>query len=144
LREILVRARSAWARLTGVNVGRSCRLSLSSRLEPGRRGSIRIGEQTQIAFNTHIFSRDAFTGEDRPVAIGRWCFIGGGGMILPGVTIGDECIVGSGAVVFEDVPARSIVVGNPARVIRRNISVGPFGKLKARSEDQPGALDPPE
>lgn len=41
-----------------------------------------------------------------------------GALVLPGVTIGDYCIIGAGAVVTKDVPAGSVVAGNPARVLR--------------------------
>ena len=54
----------------------------------------------------------------KPVTIGNAVWIGGGVSIGPGVTIGDGAIVGSGAVVTRDVPARTIAVGNPARVLR--------------------------
>ena len=57
--------------------------------------------------------------DPRPVRIGRGAFIGIGAIVLPGVTIGKNGYVGAGAVVTEDVPERSVVVGNPARVIRR-------------------------
>lgn len=43
--------------------------------------------------------------------------IGGGAVILPGVTVGTLAMVGAGAVVTKDVPARAVVVGNPARVV---------------------------
>jgi acetyltransferase-like isoleucine patch superfamily enzyme len=50
--------------------------------------------------------------------IRRGARIGGGAVLLPGVEIGEEAFVGAGAVVLRDVPARSVVVGNPARQIR--------------------------
>lgn len=53
----------------------------------------------------------------KPITIGRDCWIGGGAIIQPGVTIGDRVIVGSGAVVTKDVADDVIVVGNPARPI---------------------------
>jgi maltose O-acetyltransferase len=109
-------------------------LSFSSRIRPGRRGSIVIGADTLIAFKTLIYTRDRLTGQDRPVTIGRRCFIGGGSTILPGVTIGDECIVGAGAVVFESVPPRSIVGGNPGRILRRDIQVGRWGRLEGADD----------
>jgi UDP-2-acetamido-3-amino-2,3-dideoxy-glucuronate N-acetyltransferase len=46
----------------------------------------------------------------------RGASIGGGATILPGIEIGERAMVGAGAVVTHDVPARAIVVGNPARV----------------------------
>jgi maltose O-acetyltransferase len=52
----------------------------------------------------------------RPVRIGRNAWIGGGAIILPGVTIGDDALVGAGSVVTRDVPAGATVFGNPARV----------------------------
>jgi acetyltransferase-like isoleucine patch superfamily enzyme len=48
----------------------------------------------------------------------RGCRIGGGAVLLPGVEIGPGAVVGAGAVVTRDVPARGVVVGNPARLVR--------------------------
>jgi acetyltransferase-like isoleucine patch superfamily enzyme len=50
--------------------------------------------------------------------IRRGARIGGGAVLLPGIEIGEEAFVGAGAVVLADVPARAVVVGNPARQIR--------------------------
>ncbi len=50
--------------------------------------------------------------------IRRGARIGGGAIICPGLEIGEEAFVGAGAVVTKDVPARMLVVGNPARVLR--------------------------
>ena len=58
-------------------------------------------------------------GEPQPVKIGDGAFLGVNSAILPGVTVGEGGYVGANAVVTEDVPARSLVVGNPARVVRR-------------------------
>ena len=51
--------------------------------------------------------------------IGRGARIGGGAVLLPGAEVGEEAFVGAGAVVLRDVPARAVVVGNPARVLRQ-------------------------
>lgn len=45
--------------------------------------------------------------------------VGGASVLLPGVTIGENAFVGAGSVVTKDVPARAVVVGNPARVVGR-------------------------
>jgi acetyltransferase-like isoleucine patch superfamily enzyme len=50
--------------------------------------------------------------------IRRGARIGGGVVLLPGIEVGEEAFVGAGAVVIRDVPARALVVGNPARQIR--------------------------
>jgi maltose O-acetyltransferase len=53
----------------------------------------------------------------KPISIGNDCWIGGSAIISPGVTVGDRCVIGAGAVVTSDVPADTIVVGNPAKPI---------------------------
>jgi acetyltransferase-like isoleucine patch superfamily enzyme len=50
--------------------------------------------------------------------IRRGARVGGGAILCPGVEVGEEAFVGAGAVVVKDVPARKVVVGNPARVLR--------------------------
>ena len=53
-----------------------------------------------------------------PVTIGDDVWIGGGVIVLPGVTIGDRSTIAAGAVVSRDVPPDSLAVGSPARVTR--------------------------
>ena len=48
----------------------------------------------------------------------RACRIGGGVVLTPGVTVGEEAFVAAGAVVTRDVPARAVVMGVPAKVVR--------------------------
>jgi acetyltransferase-like isoleucine patch superfamily enzyme len=55
----------------------------------------------------------------RGPTIRRGARVGGGAILLPGVEIGEEAFVGAGAVVLEDVAPRTVVVGNPARVLRQ-------------------------
>lgn len=53
-----------------------------------------------------------------PIMIENGVWIGAGAIILPGVTIGEHSIIGAGSLVRKDVPPRTIVAGNPAKVIR--------------------------
>lgn len=55
----------------------------------------------------------------KPVIIGNKSWIGFNSIILKGVTIGEGAVVGSGSIVTKDVPAHTVVAGNPARIIRR-------------------------
>lgn len=54
-----------------------------------------------------------------PVTIGNNVWIGGGSIILPGITIGNNTTIGAGSVVTKDIPADSLAVGNPCRVIKK-------------------------
>ncbi|MEQ8342036.1 MAG: sugar O-acetyltransferase [Marinovum algicola] len=85
---------------------------------------ITIGDMTQIGPYVQILTadhpRDAETRDrglefGRPVTIGRNVWIGGGAILLPGVSIGDDAVIGAGAVVTRDVAAGITVGGNPAR-----------------------------
>lgn len=58
--------------------------------------------------------------------IGDNVYIGAGAKILGPVHIGDNCVIGAGAVVLKDVPARSVVVGVPAKVIKSDINPHDF------------------
>lgn len=88
---------------------------------------VTIGSGTQIGPAVQILTADHPRDPEqraqmlefgRPVAIGSNVWIGGGAIILPGVTIGDDAVVGAGSVVTRNVPAGTTVAGNPARPLR--------------------------
>jgi len=135
LRTAVLSGRRHWFALRyGVNIHPSSSISTSGRIVSGARGSITIGRDTLIAFKTLLITRDVRTGESRPITIGARSFVGGGAIVLPGVTIGDEAIVAAGSVVMDDVPERTIVAGNPARVVRRDIEVTKRGRLASADQ----------
>lgn len=87
---------------------------------------VTIGEATAIGPGVQILTADhprdpvlRRTGQESgmPIHIGSNVWIGGGALILPGVTIGDDAVIGAGAVVTRDVAAGATVVGNPARPV---------------------------
>jgi acetyltransferase-like isoleucine patch superfamily enzyme len=83
---------------------------------------MRIGDDVFIGPNS-TFVNDRFPRSRQPfhcetMVIGRGASIGGGATVLPGVSVGEGAMVGAGAVVTKDVPPFTVVVGNPARVIR--------------------------
>ena len=57
-----------------------------------------------------------------PIVIGNNVWIGGGVIIMPGVTIGDNVVIGAGSVVTKDIPDNVVAYGNPCRVMRSNQS----------------------
>jgi len=57
-----------------------------------------------------------------PVTIGDQVWIGTGATVLAGVTIGDGAVIAAGSVVAAAVPGRTLAAGNPARVVRQDVS----------------------
>ncbi|MDE7163517.1 MAG: sugar O-acetyltransferase [Clostridia bacterium] len=55
----------------------------------------------------------------KPIKIGKNCWLAGNVTVIGGVTIGEGCVIGAGSVVTRDIPANSLAVGNPCRVIRQ-------------------------
>jgi len=88
---------------------------------------VSIGNNVFFAPGVHIYAvghpvnaeeRDAMIEFGKPVKIGNSVWIGGGAIILPGVTIGDNTTIGAGSVVTKDIPSGVVAVGNPCRVVR--------------------------
>ncbi len=86
--------------------------------------NVTIGDGTQIGPGVQILTADhprdpaqrrAGLEFGRPIRIGANVWIGGGAIVLPGVTVGDDAVIGAGAVVTRDVRAGATVVGNPAK-----------------------------
>jgi acetyltransferase-like isoleucine patch superfamily enzyme len=96
-------------------------------------GGVDIGEWTMVSMHaTIVSSNHTILGMDRcmrwekdvllPTKIGRDVWIGANAVILGGVTIGDGAVVAAGAVVTKNVEAGAIVVGKPAREMRRRVN----------------------
>lgn len=81
---------------------------------------VQVGPNVQFLTATHPLeaaARRAKWESAKPIAIADNVWLGGGVIILPGVSIGENTVVGAGAVVTKDVPANVVAAGNPARVI---------------------------
>jgi acetyltransferase-like isoleucine patch superfamily enzyme len=89
-------------------------------------GGIDIGDDVMLGPNVQLISsghpldpeirRSRIT--TAPIRIGRGAWIAAGATVLQGVTVGDDAVVAAGAVVTKDVPARTLVAGVPARIVR--------------------------
>jgi maltose O-acetyltransferase len=88
---------------------------------------VSIGEKTQIGPGVQLLACDhprepELRRQDRelafPIAIGANVWIGGGAIVCPGVSIGEDSIIGAGSVVTKDIPAGVVAVGMPCRVVR--------------------------
>lgn len=82
---------------------------------------VQIGPNVQLLTATHPVDADARRDKwesAAPIVIGSNVWLGGGVIVCPGVTIGENTIVGAGSVVTRDLPANVIAVGSPARTVR--------------------------
>jgi maltose O-acetyltransferase len=107
----------------GLELGRDSFIARGVYLDPGHPWLITIGDETGLSPGTIVMAHDASMRRHMGctriarVVIGNRVFIGAGAIILPGSMIGDDSIVGAGAVVRGYVPPRSMVAGNPAKVV---------------------------
>ena len=89
--------------------------------------AIRIGDDVQVGPNVQFLTpthpveaepRRAKWEAAKPISVAGNVWLGGGVIVCPGVSIGENTVVGAGAVVVQDLPANVVAVGNPARVVR--------------------------
>lgn len=89
---------------------------------------ISIGDEVQIAPGVHLYTathpieaeaRRSGVESALPIIIEDGVWLGGGSIVCPGVTIGENTVVGAGSVVTRDLPANVLAAGNPCRVLRR-------------------------
>jgi maltose O-acetyltransferase len=88
---------------------------------PVRIGSFTLfGPSVQILTPMHPMDAEQRRREEfgKPVTIGDDVWVGGGAIVLPGVTIGSRAVIGAGSVVTRDIPEGVFAAGNPCRVIR--------------------------
>ena len=118
-------ARSVFTTFAGGRLIIGDRAFINYGVDVAATGLVSIGADCLIGTHVSIID-NAFHGlmdrhevpAPQPVIIGENVWIGNRAIILPGVTIGEGAVVGTGSVVTRDVPARTVVAGNPARVIR--------------------------
>lgn len=123
----------------GVNIcfGENCEVNMNCTFLDDNK--IVIGDNALIAPNVQIYTAfhptsaaDRFgppredgsfsfcKTQTAPVIIGDNVWIGGGAIILPGVTIGDNVVIGAGSVVTKDIPSDKVALGSPCRAVREN------------------------
>ena len=114
-------------------VSKPASLTIGDNVAIGDRTEIHVGSHCSIGANTLIswdcclIDRDYHKMDGgaeliEPIAIGENVWVGCRTLILKGVTIGDGAVIAAGSVVTKDVPARAMVAGNPARIIKEEVT----------------------
>ena len=141
--------------LRGAVIGADCNICDHSYIDPdvviGNRvtikGRVAIIDGMRIEDDVFIGPGASFANDRFPrsrqeswhcetMVIGRGATIGAGAVLVPGVSVGEGAMVGAGAVVTKDVPPFTVVVGNPARVIRQ-VTEAELAPLHAFSSEDP-------
>lgn len=101
-------------------INENCQITCSANVEIGE--GCFIGRDVIIrSYDGHQIEKEGYQ-VSAPIRIGNHVWIGQRAMILKGVTIGDGAVIAAGAIVTKDVPAHSVVVGVPAKVVEENIA----------------------
>jgi len=134
--------------LYGCRIGKGCRIAAYAEIQRG----VTIGDRCKVeafAFipsgvtiedEVFIGPHVCFTNDRIPKAVGDWeitptlvrkgASVGANSTIICGITIGENALVGAGSVVTKDVPANTVVAGNPAKIIKTT-------KLKQTAQTRP-------
>lgn len=143
LRDVFLLIRRLWlVKVWKMDIHPYTLVSLKAVLDRTYPQGIHIAEGSAVSFDAVILTHDHIAGKHTHTHIGKYCQVGARSIVMPGLTIGDHSVIAAGAVVTKDVPPRSIVAGNPARIIRSGIMTTNWGKITEKGEkpaEQPAA-----
>jgi phosphonate metabolism protein (transferase hexapeptide repeat family) len=123
------------AQITYTTIGKFCSIAAMTRINPGNHPMHRA-TQAHFTYRSSAYFEGESDDTDffdwrrqHHVHIGHDVWIGHGAIVLPGRNIGTGAVIAAGAIVTKDVPAYTIVAGNPARIVRRRFSEEVAGRL---------------
>ena len=119
-----------YQKMRGVKIGQNCHISPYVLIDLLHPELIKIEDNVTISSNSMLFAhvnpsaneflkKHGYPRTIKPVTIKKGAVISVGCIVIAGVTIGENSIVGAGSVVTQDVPDYCVVVGNPARVVKK-------------------------
>jgi phosphonate metabolism protein (transferase hexapeptide repeat family) len=125
------------SQITYTSIGKFCSIAAMTRINPGNHPMQRATQAHFTYRSSAYFAGEADDAEffawrrAHHVEIGHDVWIGHGAIILPGRNVGTGAVIAAGAIVTRDVPAYTIVAGNPAKIIRRRFDERTEERLKA-------------
>jgi putative colanic acid biosynthesis acetyltransferase WcaF len=84
-----------------------------------------VSQGAHLCTGTHVIDDPSFQLTASPIVIGANAWIAAEAFVGPGVVVGEEAVLGARGVAFRDIPAWSVYVGNPARLLRRRRPTSP-------------------
>jgi len=115
----------------GVRIGRNCKISSHSFICEGVLIEDNVFVGHNVTFINDLYPRSTTADSELqcdddwecvPTRVGKGASIGSSATLLCGITVGEKAIIGAGSVVTRDVPANTIVAGNPAKILRKTDS----------------------
>jgi acetyltransferase-like isoleucine patch superfamily enzyme len=118
-------------RWRGIKIGKNVYVGMQCSIDNAYPEYVYIEDNVSIASECLIIAhsnpynhfQDVTSSQVAPVIIKQGAWICVRSLLMPGITIGENAIVSAGSVVTSDVPSRSVVSGNPARIIARNLPI---------------------
>ena len=124
--------RPHFMRRMGCHVGKGCFIGGGVKIDGGHADMITLEDNVSVAAGSRLLCHqrdfsDYCVGDDymkldyviKPIVLKKGCLIGMESFVMPGVTVGEGAIVGAGSMVTKDIPAWTVAVGRPAKVIRQ-------------------------
>ncbi len=124
--------RPHFMRRMGCHVGNGCFIGGGVKIDGGHADMITLEDNVSVAAGSRLLCHqrdfsDYCVGDDymklgyviKPIVLKKGCLIGMESFVMPGVTVGEGAIVGAGSMVTKDIPAWTVAVGRPAKVIRQ-------------------------
>lgn len=102
--------------IEGVEIGDNCLVASHVYISDNSHG-VYSGDKNE--HSSPFISPDCRQYITAPVSIGKNCWIGEGVIVMPGVTIGEGCVIGAHSIVNKNIPAYSIAVGSPIRIVKK-------------------------
>lgn len=118
-------------RRMGCKVGKGCFIGDHVKIDSGHADMITLEDSVSIAGGTRLLCHqrdfsDYCVGDDymrlgyviKPIVLKKGCLIGMESFVMPGITVGEGAVVGAGSMVTKDVPAWTVAIGRPAKVVK--------------------------
>ncbi|BBL87604.1 hypothetical protein VroAM7_02570 [Vibrio rotiferianus] len=129
-RDIVVVVRLSFlTRIYGMKIGEGTIISMKASVDKTNPKGVHIGRYSYVAYGAIVLTHDFINKKHVDTFIGDNVFIGAYAVITPGVSIANNVVIAAGSIVTKSIDeSNCIVAGNPAKVIKRDIAIGKYGK----------------
>ncbi|WP_411063125.1 acyltransferase [Vibrio rotiferianus] len=129
-RDIVVAVRLSFlTRIYGMKIGEGTIISMKASVDKTNPKGVHIGRYSYVAYGAIVLTHDFINKKHVDTFIGDNVFIGAYAVITPGVSITNNVVIAAGSIVTKSIDeSNCIVAGNPAKVIKRDVAIGKYGK----------------